>query len=209
MTHSNLFLIARVAVGAESGHSGAGSLPVIIGTAVVIVIVLRRMRGRELRPRRLLTLPLIVLIVGAGAALPQMATTHLHGLDYLIAAIDLVLSIGLGAARGFTVQIYRNTGTFFYRYGRATVLLWCLSIGLRFMLGIFGSLHGASPLVASGSVILMLGLTLLCQNVIVRCRQGSPSQQAAAPRAQSVSASTDMGSSPMPISRDQDHQPRR
>jgi hypothetical protein len=163
-----------IATGAADGGSGAGLAPVIIGTVVLVGIVASRIRGRALRPRRLLIVPLILLVLGAIPVALQLGTVALQGIDYLIAGLDLALSVGLGAARGFTVRIYSHEATTWYRYGPATVLLWCLSIVLRFALGITGSHHGATTLTTSATVILFLGLTLAVQNTIIRTRNRQP-----------------------------------
>lgn len=154
--------------------SGATAVPVVIGTLAVVVIVLRRMRGQELRRRRLLIRPLVILIVGLAAMVPQLFGMHsFHEIDYLLAVIDLMLTLGLGAIRGLTVLVYPQDGSIWYRYGPITVGLWLLSIILRFLLGMYGAQHGATALVTSASVIAMLGLTLLVQNLIVTTRQPS------------------------------------
>jgi hypothetical protein len=160
---------------------GAGPLPMVIGTAVVVLLVLTGIRGRELRPRKLFLLPGIVVLIGLAAVLPPLAGGRpLHRIDALLAVADLALSIGLGAVRGRTVRIDLEAGASRYRYGPATVLLWGLSIALRFALGAYGARHGASPLVTDAGVLLMLGLSLLTQNTIVfaraasRARRGRP-----------------------------------
>ncbi|MEU4525162.1 hypothetical protein AB0F52_41390 [Amycolatopsis sp. NPDC024027] len=164
-----------------TGDDGAGSVPMLIGTAVVVLLVLAGIRGRELRPRKLFLLPGIVVLIGLAAVLPPLAGGRpLHGIDAVLASADLALSIGLGAVRGRTVRIDLVAGVSRYRYGPATVLLWGLSIALRFALGAYGARHGASPLVTEAAVLLMLGLTLLTQNIIVfaraaaRARRGLP-----------------------------------
>lgn len=154
-----------------TGDDGAGSVPMLIGTAVVVLLVLAGIRGRDLRPRKLFVLPGIVVLIGLAAVLPPLAGGRtLHPIDAVLALADLALSIGLGAIRGRTVRIHVEDGASRYRYGPATVLLWGLSIALRFALGAYGARHGASPLVTEAAVLLMLGLTLLTQNTVVFAR---------------------------------------
>jgi hypothetical protein len=159
---------------AAAGDDGAGRLPVLMGTAVVVLLVLAGIRGRELRPRKLFIVPGVVVLLGIAALLPQLSGRITpHGIDAVLAVVDLALSVGLGAVRGRTVRIYLAAGTPWYRYGPVTVLLWGLSISLRFGLGVYGAHHGASPLVTSAGILLMLGLTLLAQNAIVFARAAS------------------------------------
>ncbi|MEV0201049.1 hypothetical protein [Nonomuraea sp. NPDC050691] len=162
------------AVASAAGDAaGAGRIPEIIGLVAVLVIVVTRMGGRERRPVRLLVQPLVLLVAGLGPVVPLVPAVELHGIDYQLIAADLVVSVGLGVVRGFAVQIYPRLATTWYRYGPATVALWCLSIGLRFLLGGYGADHAATTLTTSACVIFMLGLTLLAQNVIVTARRPS------------------------------------
>jgi hypothetical protein len=173
--------------------SGSASLVSIAVTLVILLLLLaKRVRGQELLPRKLIILPFIVLVLGVGAVVPQLAVSksapirfhdvHFHEIDYLVLAADLALSVIIGAIRGFTVQIYPKDGTISYRYRPVTVLLWFLSIALRAVLGIIGAHHGALPLVTSGIVLFMFGLTLLVQNIVVVARRGR--REAVVPRTQ-------------------------
>ncbi|GAA2295936.1 hypothetical protein GCM10010149_50300 [Nonomuraea roseoviolacea subsp. roseoviolacea] len=167
-----LLLSGTAMAGAVTGGAdGAGRLPVFIGLFVVVVIVVTRMGGRELRPVKLLVLPIILLVAGLAPVLPLLPEVELHGIDYQLIVADLVVSVGLGVVRGFTVQIYPKPAAIWYRYGPVTVALWCLSIGLRFLIGGYGAGHAATALSTSAGVIFMLGLTLLCQNVVVIARR--------------------------------------
>ena len=166
-------ILAGPTSAAAAGGADAAATPTVAITLVILLlIVAKRVRGQRLRPHKLIILPLIPMLMGAGEAIslfadPRLGPIRLHGIDYLVLAVDLALSIAIGSVRGFTVRVYPKDGVTWYRYGPMTVLLWCLSITLRIALGIYGSHRGATPLVTSDSVLVMLGLTLLIQNVIV------------------------------------------
>lgn len=100
---------------------------------------------------------------------PELHST-LHRIDYLIGGIDLLDSLIVGTIRGFTVRLYQRDGAPWYRYGPATIALWLLSILIRVGLAILGSAHHASPLTEGSDLLFMLGLALLCQNVVVARR---------------------------------------
>jgi hypothetical protein len=159
-------------------NAGAGATPVIIGLIVIVLLVLRRTSGQPLRGGKLLVLPVIVLAAGFFAAQPAVHDVHLRSVDELMIGLDLVLSIGLGSVRGLSVQIYQREGVTWYRYGTVTVLLWATSIGLRFLIGFLGARHGATELAASGSVLFMLGLSLLTQNLVIAGRARRPARPA-------------------------------
>lgn len=148
----------------------SGLVSVLVTLAILLLILVRRVRGQELRPQRLFVLPFLPVLLGVGAVAPQIGLVHLHGIDYTVLAADLALSVVIGAIRGRTVLIYQHAGTTWYRYGPLTVALWFLSIVLRVALGIYGAHHGATQLATSDVVLLMFGLTLLVQNAIVWAR---------------------------------------
>ncbi|MFD6176826.1 MULTISPECIES: hypothetical protein [unclassified Isoptericola] len=146
---------------------------VLVGLLTLTVVVLLRLRARPARTRRLLTGPLVVLVVGAFLLVPWLALPSPGGAGatVAVAAADLALTVGLGVARAATVQLSPGTdGVVQYRYTAATVVLWAVSVALRFELADLGARLGASPAVTEGSVLLALGLALLTQNVVVARR---------------------------------------
>lgn len=143
---------------------------VLVGLVTLAVIVLLRLRPRPARTRRLVTGPVIVALVGAFLLVPWLALPSAGGAVATIgvAAIDLVLTVGLGVARAATVQLSPDAaGEVRYRYTGTTVALWAVSVALRFELADAGARLGASPAVTEGSVLLALGLGLLVQNIVV------------------------------------------
>ncbi|GIH19909.1 hypothetical protein [Rugosimonospora africana] len=156
------------AVLAATPTSGpASTLPAVLTVAILLLVLLTRIRGRELSPGRVLTLPLILVALGLGSTVPQLSMTRLHTIDAVVLAVDVLISLGLGGVRGFTVLLYPNGGRIWYRYGPLTVALWFLSIALRAGLAAAGAQLGATALVTTASVLLMFGLTLATQNVIL------------------------------------------
>jgi hypothetical protein len=136
--------------------------------AIIVLLLVTRVRGRPLQPARLLVADLILMGVGAGSCVAGLrGGGALHGIDYLIAGADLLDSLIVGSLRGRTVRLYRRDGAAWYRYGPATVALWVLSIAIRVVLAVVGSAHHASPVVDGGDLLFMLGLALLCQNLVV------------------------------------------
>jgi hypothetical protein len=104
---------------------------------------------------------------GIGSSATESRTSTLHAIDYLIGGIDLLDSLVVGTVRGFTVRLYQRDGAPWYRYGPATGALWLLSILIRVPLAILGSAHRPSALTGGNDLVFMLGLALLCQNVVV------------------------------------------
>ena len=150
-------------------NPGPGQLPAIIGLVVIVALVITRTHGQPVRAAKLLILPAIVLVAGVASAIPAIAATGsgLRPVDVVIIVADLALSLGLGAARGASIRVYPQDGALWYRYGAVTVVLWAVSIGLRFALGALGTHVGGNALVTSASVLSMLGLSLMAQNILL------------------------------------------
>jgi hypothetical protein len=156
-----------LAAATHSTVSGAASAAIVL--AVIALLVVTRMRGRRLDEQRMLLIPGILIVAG----IANVASAHsgtLHSIDYVIIAIDLADSLILGVCRGFSVKIYEQDGAPWYRYSPLTAGLWLLSIGIRLGLAAIGSKHHAAAITAGGDLLLMLGLTLVCQNLVVAAR---------------------------------------
>jgi drug/metabolite transporter (DMT)-like permease len=158
---------------ATSTASQSSTLSGVISTAVtlaiIVLLIVTRVRGRRLEPARLLIGPLVLMAVGVGSVVGSSASgthTTLHGIDYLVGSIDLLDSLLVGTIRGFTVRLYERAGDPWYRYQAATVALWVLSILIRAALAVVGSTRHASPLTGN-DLLFMLGLALLCQNAVI------------------------------------------
>ncbi|MDT0156206.1 hypothetical protein Q9R19_01065 [Microbacterium sp. ARD32] len=162
-------------------------IPTIMALAVIVFVVLRRLRPTKVRPVGLILLPVIVLLFGVAIAVPAaMPWPILHPIDAAVLLADLAVSVGLGVARGNSIRIDSGADGIRYRYTAPTVALWAASIAARFAIGTAGAALGAVPLLTSAAVLGMLGLSLISQNstLLVRIRRSG------AGRAAQISAST-------------------
>ena len=175
-------------------------VPAAVDLAIIVLLLVTRARGRPLQPARLLAGPLILIAIGIGSSAPELHSTTPHGIDYLIGGIDVLDSLIVGTIRGFTVRLYQRDGAPWYRYGPATIALWLLSILIRVGLAILGSAHHATPLAEGGDLLFMLGLALLCQNVVVVRRHALPPEQPA-PAVQSLKAAGEGRANGRPLAR--------
>lgn len=167
-----LVAAAAAAVAARQGGALNSIVPAAVDLAIIVLLLVTRARGRPLEPARLLAGPLLLIAIGIGSSTPALHGAALHGatwhgIDYLIVGLDLLDSLLVGTIRGFTVRLYQRDGAPWYRYGPVTVALWLLSILIRVGLAVLGAAHHASPLAEGSDLLFMLGLALLCQNVVV------------------------------------------
>jgi hypothetical protein len=86
-------------------------------------------------------------------------------------------AVGMGLARGSTVEVFERNGVAWQRARWATLGMWVASIAARLGLVLLAHAAGA-PIAASMSALpLLLGLTLLGQNLLIMAR----ARQAALP----------------------------
>ena len=142
----------------------------ILSLAILAVLIARNLVGRKFHAARLFIMPLVVGLLGIAAIAPLISDTTPHAVDYIVGGLGLLDSLIIGGIRGFTVKLYKQDGILYYRYTPITVVLWCVSIGIRAVLSVAASMHGATLLIQSADVLLMLALSVLVQNIFVLLR---------------------------------------
>ncbi|MFD4657568.1 DUF1453 domain-containing protein [Kitasatospora sp. NPDC058444] len=130
--------------------------------AVVVAVVIRRLRGEPLNARDLFAPP--VILTGLGV----WALARRHGLgaaDYGWIAAGAALGVALGAARGATIRVYEREGVLWQRYTGRTFLVAALSLavmaGFAALAGHFGLAADARP------AQLSIGLGFLGEALVV------------------------------------------
>lgn len=135
---------------------------ILLIAAAFVYVMWGRLSGTPLQARRLVILPVALVIWGGY----QIAKYHVTPLDVALLVVEAVVAVGLGLARGATIRVYENGGHLWYRYRPATIALWFASLLIRLGIGVGGHLLGAS-LTATASLTLMLGATFLGEAVMV------------------------------------------
>lgn len=152
----------------------ASILQVIVVVAVLVFVIGRRFTPRPVRgDGRRWRLPLVLTAVGAytlyqlGHGSKPVTWT---GADLTYIAIGLAVGVVLGAVRGFTLHIYDQGGTLMQRYRPLTALLWVVLIAVRIVMDLSATSLGVASAVAGGSILLMLGSSLLGEAAAVSLR---------------------------------------
>ncbi|WP_030058387.1 MULTISPECIES: hypothetical protein [Streptomyces] len=133
--------------------------------AVVVAVVIRRLRGEPLNARDLFGPPVVLTGLGVWALLQH------HGLgpgDYAWVAAGAVLGVALGAVRGATIRVYERDGVLWQRYVGRTFLVAALSLavmaGFSLLAEHFGLARDARP------VQLSIGVGFLGEALVVGFR---------------------------------------
>ncbi|MER7582128.1 DUF1453 domain-containing protein [Kitasatospora sp. NPDC097691] len=133
--------------------------------AVVVVVVVRRLRGEPLNARDLFAPPVVLTGLGAWALLQR------HGLgagDYAWVAAGAGLGVALGAARGATVRVYEREGVLWQRYTGRTFLVAALSLAVMTGFAALAERGGLAP--DARPVQLSIGVGFLGEALVVGYR---------------------------------------
>ncbi|MFJ9692078.1 DUF1453 domain-containing protein [Kitasatospora sp. NPDC101183] len=133
--------------------------------AVVVVVVVRRLRGEPLNARDLFAAPVVLTALG----LWSLAQHHgLRAGDYVWVGAGSVLGLALGALRGATVVLFEREGVLWQRYAGRTFLVAVLSLAV--MAG-FSLLAARCGLAADARPVqLSIGVGFLGEALVVGCR---------------------------------------
>ncbi|GAB7185561.1 hypothetical protein ATKI12_5392 [Kitasatospora sp. Ki12] len=138
---------------------------VTLVVAVIVVVVVRRLRGEPLNVRDLCTPPVVLTGLGLWALWQR------HGLgagDYAWVAAGAVLGVALGVARGTTIRVYEREGVLWQRYTGRTFLVAAVSLAV--MAG-FAALAGRNGLVPDARPVqLSIGVGFLGEALVVGLR---------------------------------------
>jgi hypothetical protein len=135
----------------------------LLALLAIVYVLLKRIAGEPLEGRRLVVLPIVLVIAGCS----QFSHSHLTPLDLTVLVVEGGVAVALGAVRGLTVRVYERNGHLWYRYRPLTLVVWLGSLLLR--LGQIAAAHalGADSNVLVKALLLILGLSLLGEALVV------------------------------------------
>jgi hypothetical protein len=143
---------------------------ILLIAALVLTMIVRRFLGQPVRAQSFI-LPLGISVWGVS----QLRGGHLGPVDIGFLAVEALLAVAVGLARGATVQLYLRAGQLWQRYRWSTLAVWVAAVLLRLGSVVAGRLAGAH--VATQSLVLMLGISFLAEAAVVGwrvARTGAP-----------------------------------
>lgn len=159
--------LTALAAGHAAAHSTIPSpLTIVLAVAAVGWILWSRMKGQPLQARRLLVLPVVLMVLGI-TDLTGSSAPHLTPKDIGFLAAGAAISAVLGAARGATIVIYPQAGELWQRYRPVTVVLWITLIATKLILMVIAGIAHAAAGGGTSSLLLTLGISLLAEAAIV------------------------------------------
>ncbi|HEU5356720.1 MAG TPA: hypothetical protein VFU65_19790 [Actinocrinis sp.] len=156
--------------------TGITIVQVLIAVAVLVLVIGRRFAPHPIKDdRRRWRLPLVLVVIGIANLVQLRHHTPpitLTGTDLAFLIAGGLISAVLGAMRGFTVRIYTRGGQPMQRYTIATAALWIGTIAVRVGLDVVAPSLGVAKAVASASLLLMFGVSLIGESLAVTARTG-------------------------------------
>jgi hypothetical protein len=160
--------------------SSSSILQGVLILALFCWILAKRFNWRPVRgDSRQWRLPLILIAIGAWATLGSQHKTSsgaviaMTGRDYTYLFVGGLVSLGLGLARGYTLEIANHAGQMMKRYRPTTAVLWFVLIAVRLGIDLYGGHMGVSSAIIGTSIMLMFGLSLLGESLSVAMRVGT------------------------------------
>jgi len=138
-------------------------LPILLIAGLVVFVIVRRFAGQPVQAKSFV-LPLGITVWG----LTQLRAVHPGPADLAFLTIEALVAIGVGAARGATIQLYRKAGELWQRYRWTTLAVWLAAIALRAGLVVGGHLMGVH--VVTQSLTFVLGLSFVAESAMVAWR---------------------------------------
>jgi hypothetical protein len=165
--------LTTLAAAPAATHSEIPSpVTILLVVAAVGYVLWSRMQGRPLKLKRMLLLPVVLLVLGI-TDLTGSSAPHLTSKDIAFLLVGVAFSAALGAARGATIELYPQQGELWQRYRKITVVLWIALIAIKLVLIAIASAAGASAGSGTNTLLLALGVSLLAEAAIVAPRAAS------------------------------------
>jgi hypothetical protein len=136
---------------------------VLLIIAAVCYVMFRRVIGEPAQAKRMLVLPAILVAMGLSDV--SGAEHNAAAMTFLIATA--AISIAFGALRGRSTRLSEQDGIAYVHYTATTIVLWLLSLAVKFGLNFaFQTADPHAATAAGNSLLLTLGAGMLVEGAI-------------------------------------------
>ncbi len=138
---------------------------ILVGLLVLVRVIGGQVTGSLVTQKSLFVMPVVLLVIGVVSLSSAFGGASTGELAFL--AMDCVVLIGLGLARGASIRLTRTAEGLYQKGTAATLCLWVLTIALRVGTA-FASValwpHGT---LSRATLALTVGLTIAAQNAMI------------------------------------------
>ena len=150
---------------------------VAIAVALIVFVLVRRMRGEAVpTPKKLFLLPVVVGAIG----FQNLTHAKPNTVDIGVIAAGCALSLAFGLWRGRLDKVSLVNGAPYMAWSAGSVVVFAGNVVSKLVLDAGGVAAGGTTAALSSSILLSLGLTLLGEAVVVWFRaQSLPAENTA------------------------------
>jgi hypothetical protein len=145
----------------------SGALEILIGLVVVAVVIAGQVKGQMLRGRRVIVLPLVLLIIGlAGLA-------GMHGMTALgvgLIGLSSLIAAAIGLAQGVYMHLEERPGGLWGRMPGRAMWLWGALVLSRIAVIAVALPPGARAASSMDVILFVLGVNRLAQGGVISLR---------------------------------------
>lgn len=144
------------------------AVEVLAAIAIVVLVIGRQLRGEPLRGRRVVLLPIVLVVVGFMRVRehhPSPTTA-----DVACLTVAAVLASGVGVAQGTTMRLEHHDGGLWGQLPVRGLWLWAALIVSRVFVTVVAGAVGAHVAASTASILLLLGVNRLGQAAVITIR---------------------------------------
>ncbi|MGW7680436.1 hypothetical protein ACWGID_06830 [Kribbella sp. NPDC054772] len=138
---------------------------ILLGLLVLFRVVGRQVTGSLVTRRSLFLMPGILLCYGLLTIWSAIHTATTGQLAFL--ALDCVLLIGFGIARGASIRLTQTDEGLFQKGTAATLVLWLVTIALRVGTSFAAAALWPHNTFSQATLVLTVGVTIAAQNAMI------------------------------------------
>ena len=142
---------------------------IVAVVGIVAYVIGRQLLGEPLRGKRLLILPVLLLVVGVA----NVASRHGHHpkvIDIVLLVIGAAIAAVVGLSQGLSKRLEVRHGSLWGQMPIRSLWLWGALVVSRGILDGLGYAVGARVATGSAAILLTLGINRLAQAVVVAPR---------------------------------------
>jgi hypothetical protein len=142
---------------------------IVLYVALIAYVLFNKYKGRPVgTPKKLLALPVILIVLGFG----DVGHGVLTATDIGFTVVGALSSLVLGAARGFADRLSTRDGVPYVQWSRMSFVLFGLTVLSKLIIDVVGVAAGGTAAAMEKSLILSVGLTLAGEGVVLLLRTG-------------------------------------
>lgn len=136
---------------------------ILLAIVVVVAVIASQLRGEALTGRRLMVLPVVLVVIGLG----MLRDEHPNSTDVACLVIGGLVAAGIGAAQGAMTRLERRTGVLWARVPASGLWLWALLVVSRLGMTVVAHTLDAKVAASSATIFLTLGVNRLGQAAVL------------------------------------------